>query len=160
MPNKNPLNPRVLPGVIVAIAGIVLLLNSFEILDLGGLRRFWPLLLVALGAHLAFEGGNKTFGAIVATVGAALQLDNLGLLDINIREVMKFWPLVLVGLGVKMLLRPTGKDNSVMGIILLTLGGYFQARNLDLIHFGIAQLWPVAIIAAGIGMLRKSMGRA
>jgi hypothetical protein len=160
MPNKSPLSPRILPGVIVAVAGIVLLLNSFDILDLGGLRRYWPLLLIALGAHLAFEGSNKTFGAIVASVGVALQLDNLGLLDINIRELMKFWPLVLVGLGAKMLLRPTGKDNSVSGIILLTLGGYFQARNLGLIDFGLAQLWPIAVIAAGIGMLRKSMARA
>lgn len=160
MANKSPLSPRILPGLIVAAAGIVLLLNSFDILDLGGLRRYWPLLLVALGAHIAFEGGNKVFGGIVAAVGASLQLENLGLLDINVRQVLQFWPLVLIGLGLKMFLRPAGKDNSTTGIILVTLGAYFQAWNLDMINFGIAQLWPVLVIAAGIGMLRKSMTRA
>jgi hypothetical protein len=160
MPAKNLLSPRVLPGLVVAAAGVILLLNSFDILDLGGLARFWPLLLIAFGAHLAIEGGNRTFGIIVAVVGVALQLDNLGMLTIDIRDVMRLWPVVLIALGAQMLIRPKGKDNSVAGIILLSLGSYFLARNFGLIDFGIQQLWPIAVIAAGVGMLRKAMARA
>jgi hypothetical protein len=160
MPAKNLLSPRVLPGLVVAAAGVVLLLNSFDIVDLGGIARFWPLLLIAFGAHLALEGGNRTFGAIVAAVGVTLQLDNLGMLTINIRDVMRLWPALLIALGAQMLIRPKGKDNSVGGIILLSLGSYFLARNFGLIEFGIQQLWPIAVIAAGIGMLRKAMARA
>jgi hypothetical protein len=137
-----------------------LLLNSFDIVDLGGITRFWPLLLVALGAHLALEGGNRTFGAIVAAVGVTLQLDNLGMLTISIRDVMRLWPVVLIVLGVQMLIRPKGRDNSVGGIILLSLGSYFLARNFGLVDFGLQQLWPIAVIAAGVGMLRKAMTRA
>jgi hypothetical protein len=118
------------------------------------------LLLSAFGAHLALEGGNRTFGAIVAAVGVTLQLDNLGMLTINIRDVMRLWPALLIALGAQMLIRPKGKDNSVGGIILLSLGSYFLARNFGLIEFGIQQLWPIAVIAAGIGMLRKAMARA
>lgn len=158
MPAKNLLSPRALPGLIVAVAGIILLLNSFDIVDLGGIARFWPLLLVALGAHLALEGGNRLFGAIVAAVGVTLQLDNLGMLNISIRDVMRLWPVVLIALGIQMLTRP--KDNSVAGIILLSLGAYFLARNFGLVDFGLHQLWPIAVIAAGIGMLRKAMARA
>jgi hypothetical protein len=137
-----------------------LLLNSFDIVDLGGITRFWPLLLVALGAHLALEGGNRTFGAIVAAVGVTLQLDNLGMLTISIRDVMRLWPVVLIVLGVQMLIRPKGRDNSVGGIILLSLGSYFLARNFGLVDFGLQQLWPIAVVAAGVGMLRKAMTRA
>lgn len=160
MPAKNLLSPRVLPGLIVAAAGVILLLNSFDVVDLGGIARYWPLLLVAFGAHLAFEGGNRVFGAIVAAIGVTLQLDNLGMLTITLRDVMRLWPVVLIALGVQMLLRPKGKDNSVGGIILLSLGSYFLARNYGLVDFGLQQLWPIAVIAAGVGMLRKAMARA
>ena len=160
MPAKNLLSPRVLPGLVVAAAGIILLLNSFDIVSLGGLARFWPLLLVALGAHLAIEGGNRVCGSILAAVGVALQLDNLGMLTINIRDVMRLWPVLLIALGAQMLIRPKGKDNSVGGIILLSLGAYFLARNFGMIDFGIQQLWPIAVIAAGVAMLRKAMARA
>ena len=91
---------------------------------------------------------------------ATLQLDNLGLLDVNISQVVNFWPLLLIGFGAKILLRPKGKDNSVIGIILITIGAYFQAHNLGVIEFGIDQLWPIAVIAAGVGMLRKAMARS
>lgn len=160
MPAKNLLSPRVLPGLIVAAAGVILLLNSFDILDLGGIARFWPLLLIAFGAHLALDGGNRVFGAIVAGIGVTLQLDNLGMLNINIRDLMRLWPAVLIALGAQMLIRPAGKDNSVWGIIMLSLGSYFLARNFGLVDFGLQQLWPIAVIAAGVGMLRKAMARA
>jgi hypothetical protein len=160
MPAKNLLSPRILPGLVVAAAGVVLLLNSFDILDLGGIARFWPLLLIAFGAHLATEGGNRTFGIIVAAIGVALQLDNLGMLNIDIRDVMRLWPVVLIALGAQMLIRPKGKDNSVGGIILLSIGCYFLARNFGLIDFGLRQLWPIVVIAAGVAMLRKAMARA
>ncbi len=160
MPVKNLLSPRLLPGLIVAIAGVILLLNSFGIMELGGLQRFWPLLLIAFGLHLAFDGGNRTFGIIVIVVGCALQLDNLGLFNIDIRDVFQFWPVVLIALGAQMLIKPTGKDNSTFGIILIAGGSYFLARNIGLIDFGIRQLWPILIIAAGVGMLRKALSRA
>ncbi|MDA0207568.1 MAG: DUF5668 domain-containing protein [Acidobacteria bacterium] len=160
MPAKNLLSPRVLPGLVVAAAGVILLLNSFDILDLVGLARFWPLLLVSFGAHLAIEGGNRVFGSILAAVGVALQLDNLGMLTINIRDVMRLWPVVLIALGAQMLIQPKGKYNSVVGIILLSLGSYFLASNFGLIDFGLQQLWPIAVVAAGVGMLRKALASA
>ena len=160
MSNKKLLNARSLPGLIVAVAGVVLLLNTFDVVDLGRLSRYWPLLLIAFGAHWAIEGGGRIFGSIFVAVGVTLQLDNLGLLDVNIRQVVNFWPLLLIGFGAKILLRPKGKDNSVVGIILITIGAYFQAHNLGMIEFGIDQLWPIAVIAAGVGMLRKAMARS
>ena len=160
MPAKNLFSPRVLPGLVVAAAGVILLLNSFDIVNLGGLYRYWPLLLIAFGAHLAIEGGNRVFGSILAAAGVALQLDNLGMLTINIRDVMRLWPILLIALGAQMLMRPKGKDNSAFGIILLSVGSYFLARNFGMIDFGLQQLWPIAVIAAGVGMLRKAMARA
>jgi len=160
MSNKKLLNARSLPGLIIAVAGVVLLLNSFDVVDLGRLSRYWPLLLIAFGAHWVIEGGGRVFGSIFVAVGVTLQLDNLDLLDVNIRQVVNFWPLLLIGFGAKILLRPKGKDNSVVGIILITIGAYFQAHNLEMIEFGIDQLWPIAVVAAGVGMLRKAMARS
>lgn len=160
MPSKNLLSPRALPGVIVAIAGVILLLNSFDVISLGGLSRFWPLLLIAFGAHMAIESGNRIFGLIFVAVGIALQLDNLGLLLFDVRDAIKLWPLILIAWGVQMLFHPKSKENSVVGIIMLSLGSYFLGRNFGLVDFGLHQLWPIAIVAAGVGMLRKAMARA
>ena len=36
-------------GIILVIVGALLLANNFELLPLGWLRQWWPLLLIALG---------------------------------------------------------------------------------------------------------------
>ncbi len=36
-------------GIILVIVGVLLLANNFELLPLGWLRQWWPVLLIAIG---------------------------------------------------------------------------------------------------------------
>ena len=146
---------RILPGLLILALGLALLLHNLDVLDLGGLRVFWPLAIAAFGLHLFFDGKNRALGAVITVVGAALQADNLGWVDVRWRRLFDFWPLILIGLGAQMLVR-SAKDNAVGGVLLVGLGTYFLGRNFDLFYFNVWDLWPVAIIAAGIAMIMKA----
>ncbi|MEZ5395487.1 MAG: DUF5668 domain-containing protein [Bryobacterales bacterium] len=151
-------SPRVIPGLIIAALGALLLLNNFDILDIGQLRKLWPLLVVALGLHWAIEGHNKVMGGLVAVTGVALQLDKLGWVDVEWRELWRYWPVLLIAAGVGMIVqRGGGRDNQFGGALLASLGAYLLASNLNWIHIELWQLWPVAVILLGVAMIRKAV---
>jgi len=97
--------PRLLLGVWLAAAGILFTLDNVGVLDAGDWLRFWPLLLVALGAGLlitASTAGELVGGGIWMLVGGGLLLDRLDVLPVSLWD---FWPLVLVGLGTGLVVR-------------------------------------------------------
>lgn len=100
---KNVLNPRIIPGLIIAALGLALLLHNFNVVSLGDLFRWWPMLLIAVGVQWAIEGRNRTFGALVVIAGAALQLETLGLVDIDWRDAWRFWPVAVILIGFTMI---------------------------------------------------------
>jgi hypothetical protein len=154
---SRTLSPRVVPGLIIAALGLLLLLHNFNVIDIGAARRLWPLLLVALGLHWAIEGRNKMLGAVVAVAGVALQLDTLGWVDVEWRDLWRFWPVLLIAVGVGMMLQRGGRDNVFGGALITSLGAYFLASNFGLIRIDVWQLWPVAVILIGVAMIRKAM---
>ena len=48
-------------GVILIAIGVVLLLSNLDLVDLGDLLRFWPLILIAIGARIVF--GDRGSGS-------------------------------------------------------------------------------------------------
>lgn len=150
-------NLKILPGLLILALGVALLLNNFDIVDLGGLKVFWPLALVAFGLHLFFERKSRVFGGVLAAVGVGLQVENLGWADIPWGRIRDFWPLLLIALGASMLLKGS-RDNAVLGVILVALGAYYQGEILGWVRFDLIDLWPVAVIAAGVAMLMKARG--
>lgn len=48
-------------GAILIVIGIVFLLSNLDLVDLGDLVRFWPLILIAVGARLVF--GDRGSGS-------------------------------------------------------------------------------------------------
>ena len=159
MPRKSILSPRVLPGLLIVLLGVILLGHNFGYISLESFRQLWPLLVVAFGLQLIFAGGNRVVGMALAISGVALQLDALGWINLEWRQIWRFWPVALLVIGGGMLLKPSSRENVVGGSILVALGAYFLASNLKLIHFGLWELWPIAIIIAGIAMIRKASGR-
>lgn len=148
---------RVLPGLVIAALGILLLLHNFDILDIGRVSRLWPLLIVALGLHWAIEGRNKVLGAVVAFAGIALQLDLLGWVDVRWRDLWRLWPVLLIAAGVGMIAQRGGRDNAFGGVLITCVGAFFLADNFGLVRFDLWQLWPVAVILIGLAMIRKAM---
>jgi hypothetical protein len=70
--------PRLLFGTWLAALGILFTLDNVGIVDADDWLRFWPVLLVALGAGLlitASTTGQLSWGVVWMVVGGALVLD-------------------------------------------------------------------------------------
>lgn len=99
---------RLVIGIAVLAAGVVLLFGQFGVIDvdLGSLlSRWWPLIVVAAGlAMLVNEPRNYAGALIVMGVGAIIQLNILDLVDVNVWGVI--WAVVIIAIGVAILRRP------------------------------------------------------
>ena len=110
--------PRLLFGTWLAAVGILFTLDNVGLVDADDWLRYWPVLLVALGAGLlisAASPGELVWGILWMVVGGGMLLDRLDILPV---EVGDFWPLALVVVGVLLVLRgvrpraPAADDSS------------------------------------------------
>jgi predicted membrane protein len=92
-------------GLIFVTIGVVFLLGNMGLIDVDYVLRFWPVILIALGAFkLAESGENYAYssGIFWIIVGGLFLLGNLRILRIAFHD---FWPVVLIGFGALMLWR-------------------------------------------------------
>lgn len=150
---------RILPGLLILLLGVLLLLDSLGVMSFGSVVTFWPLALVAFGVHVATGGGNRILGGLLALVGVALQVENLGWVDVRWRQVWNWWPLALMVVGILILLKPSKRENLFWGGAFTAVGAFYQGRHLGWFDVDLWALWPAAVIAAGIGMMRKAWGK-
>ncbi len=87
---------RVLPGLILVIIGTAILLDHMGILPVDRIWKFWPLILIAVGATRFFESRNRVAGLILMMIGTLFQLSTLGYLHITVAD---FWPIILIAVG-------------------------------------------------------------
>ncbi len=60
--------------------------------------------------------------------------------------------LILLGLG-----RLFAADRRGFGVILILVGGWFQARNLGVWDVELNKVWPILIIVVGISIVWKAL---
>jgi len=149
------MNRGLLPGLIFVALGVMFTLHNFDIVRFGELRRFWPLLLIAVGLSQILNTARRNWvlGGLLIAAGAALQLSNLGLLHVSLRGLMRFWPLIVVAFGVQVLLDRKRRGSPWGGIVMIAAGAVLQLQTLDLITFDLWRLWPVVLILLGIKMM-------
>lgn len=98
---------RMVLGILVILAGIVMLLNGLDIIDADiSIGTFWPVILIVFGiTSIINYDGSTFFGVILTLIGAYFLLKNLGvdfIESINFTEI--FWPLIIVLFGVSLLM--------------------------------------------------------
>ena len=86
------------PGIILVIVGIVVLLDHTGIISSDRLWRFWPAILIAIGAFKFFQECNRVFGAILMLAGGVLLLNNLGYTHLSWWDI---WPLALIAANIQ-----------------------------------------------------------
>jgi hypothetical protein len=80
--SRSRVTPRLVLGLAVMLAGVVLALDNLGFLDAGSILRYWPLALIAVGITKLVGRTCYRSGAFVwIAVGAALLGLNLGLLS-------------------------------------------------------------------------------
>lgn len=99
--NSQPMKKYLL-GVIVIIAGFLLLLTNTGILPYEFKHIFfsWQMLLIGIGCISLFTSESRTPGTILIALGGIFLLQKFDL-PFNVWHL--FWPLILIGIGVLIL---------------------------------------------------------
>ncbi len=103
-PRRHGLGSIIL-GLAVLIAGLLLTLDNFDVVDASEYFHLWPVILILVGlSHLARPEVSRRVGAglVWIAIGTVLLLDNLGLITFDVWDL---WPLVLVFAGLSILSR-------------------------------------------------------
>ena len=88
------------PGAILMIIGTAILLDHMGILSSERLWKFWPVILIVVGAVRVVESCNRVFNVVLMLVGTLLLLGNLGYVRLSWAEI---WPIALIGIGVALI---------------------------------------------------------
>ena len=92
-------------------------------------------------------------GMFFTLLGILLTMDNLQLGDAWV--YLRYWPIVLVAIGAVKVMQPGGR---VIGTILLVIGLWFLANNVDWIRFSIFDFWPLILIIGGGLVVASALG--
>ena len=158
--HRRRVTARVLPGLVIVGLGVLLVLNNLDVYPLGGLERYWPLLLVAFGIHRVLDPSRRGrgLGAVVLVAGIWLQLSKLDLLSFHPADLKLYWPLILVAIGLYQLTGPRRHGwGAPFGLVVLLAGIWFQLANLGIVQADVWRLWPLLLIVLGIAMVYKVM---
>jgi predicted membrane protein len=94
------LTPQSLLGLIVILAGVMLTLDNFGIVDTSRIIRYWPAGLIAIGLLKVWQSrdgkGGAFAGFLFTIAGVWLLLEELTVLRIHFEDL---WPLLLVFFG-------------------------------------------------------------
>jgi hypothetical protein len=105
MSKKQPYDKsdQIFWGLLFVAAGTILLLQRLGISDFGWtMRRFWPVIIIVIGASKLFHRSTIWPGLGLMSVGAWLQMVTLHIYGFTYGSS---WPLLLVILGGGMILR-------------------------------------------------------
>jgi len=116
--------PRLVIGLAVMLAGLVMALDSLGLVDGGAVFRFWPLALIAIGILKAVSPARQGSAALLwIVIGVAFLLVTLGRMSFG-----GVWAVVIFAVGANIAwkaLRPMGlpKDPSGAVDIIQFMGG-------------------------------------
>jgi predicted membrane protein len=92
-------------GIIVILAGLLLLAFNFDILS-GYFRHIifsWQMLLITIGLVSLFTSESRTPGLILVFIGGFFIIPEI--FDFHISFIKLFWPMLLIGIGILILVR-------------------------------------------------------
>jgi hypothetical protein len=92
-------------GVLFLAIGLMFTLDNLGLFEVGRLRNYWPLLLVAMGIPglvAPKDSGEQVWAVVLIAAGVFFQLRRLDLIDWSWYEI---WPLFLILAGVVLLVR-------------------------------------------------------
>jgi hypothetical protein len=100
--------PRIVFGLLLFALGVLFLLDKLDLVEMGRLWDYWPLVFVGAGLGKVMQPAGapgRATGAIFIAVGVWWLLANLGVVD---RDPADLWPVVLMAIGASMLWRAIG----------------------------------------------------
>lgn len=105
MEENKSIDKRILAGALLIIAGGLLFLETFDLVDFS-LKYYifsWKTLLIGIGIILLATHERRTAAYVLIGLGIAFWIPSF--IDYNIRLNQVFWPLILIGVGILILTR-------------------------------------------------------
>lgn len=108
--------------------------------------------------------GRLIGGMVLIGIGGVYLLNQLGITDISIGYLFStYWPVFLILAGLANLANGNWRGGSFIGsLILFLIGGFFLARNLDIIYLEPGDFFkffiPLILIGCGLHVLFKPHG--
>ena len=102
---KSPAS-GILLGGIIAVIGLLLLLDNMDIIRFHDVWQFWPVLLVVFGLIRIIEHPSPAgyiWGGTLTVIGILLLLANLHILYFDFDIGSMIWPFLLIAFGLSML---------------------------------------------------------
>jgi predicted membrane protein len=101
--NNGPQMKKYILGVIIIVAGLLLLLSNTGFLpySLQHILFSWQMLLIGIGIISLFSSESRTPGTILILIGGIFILPRIFELSFNVMHL--FWPAILIGIGVLIL---------------------------------------------------------
>lgn len=107
---RSLMTPRLIIGLAIALFGVVLVFDRLNLVVADDVLRWWPGVIIAIGAMIFTQSrriGGGINGAIVMLIGVWLLLNSLRIVRVGFWEM--FWPLVLIGIGVALVMQTLGR---------------------------------------------------
>jgi predicted membrane protein len=101
------ITPKLVVGFGIVTLGVLWTLDNLNVLQAEPIVRFWPVLLIVIGALQLLSARSLRAGPIVLiAIGLLLLLDNLDWVDVDIRDLI---PLGIALFGVKLIYEAIGR---------------------------------------------------
>lgn len=127
--------PQAFLGVLLVTLGVLALLGQLGVLEvtLGSLiGTWWPTAIIAVGLAALITVPRAWAGpAVVISLGTVLQLNRLGMLDIDLWQLL--WPVVIILAGLAMLtrVRARGGQDQIVNAAVLWWGAERRTTSQD-----------------------------
>ncbi|WP_138494089.1 cell wall-active antibiotics response protein LiaF [Paenibacillus pinistramenti] len=114
-----------------------------------------------------FKGwtGRMVGGLMLLAAGVLLLLNMLGYIELSLGELFAtFWPVFVLLAGLSQIANSARNGGAIFGGLVVTVvGGFFLARNLNLVDMSAGEFFkyavPVVLIAAGLSVMFRPSRR-
>lgn len=96
---------KLVVGLFLAALGLLWTIRNLGIAETGPILRYWPSVLIAIGALKLGDRSARVFSIVAIVAGTLLLLRTTGMLPFEIHDL---WPLLLIGAGVVLVLQAFG----------------------------------------------------
>jgi predicted membrane protein len=118
-----PMHWGLFSGGIIALIGLLILLDNLGFHVLSHVFRFWPMILILVGAWNLTCKSGRVFGGVLVLLGLLFQLDTLGVAHFSWGEM---WPLAIIGVGF-LVMWSSLQARKISKVVSDALGGESQA---------------------------------
>lgn len=152
-PSKR--NGQLLAGVILVGLGLLLALESFSDLEISGLYRLWPLVVISFGVVklLGDTTKERSSGLFLIFLGVWFLINTLEVYGLDWGES---WPLLLILLGISKLVLPEDGRRSG-GFLLVAIGAWAAVNVFEVWGLDWDNSWSIGLIIVGLFIVWRAL---